>query len=118
FGWPLPDASVEPDRPAVRPERAAAEENRALAAIRQRPQRDRQMFPVDEIAAARVSPVLIAAAWLGRIELIEEVVPPLVEDRAIRIVVPERRRAEMIDRALGICLRRRHARPERLHRAL
>jgi hypothetical protein len=45
------------------------------------------MLPVDEIPAAGVSPMLMAAGRCERVQLIEEVVPALVEQRAVRVVV-------------------------------
>src|SRR5438034_5452599 len=63
------------------------------------------MLPVHQIAAAGVPPMLVPAPGRRGVELIEEVVPASIVNRAVRIVVPVGWRVEMIDGAIGIRLR-------------
>ena len=61
------------------------------------------MLPVDEVGAARVGPVsAIPRVRVERVELVEDVVVALVQEGAVYVVHPTRRRAEVIDRSRRI----------------
>ena len=51
-------------------------------------QRDGQMLPVNEVAAAGVPPVHVAPAVVVRVVLIKQVIPALVQNQSVRVVDP------------------------------
>ena len=116
FRIALADARVEQARPAVGSGDRSAGEHVLLALFQRGPQRDRQVLPVHQVAAARVPPVHVAPRGSVRVELVEEVVPALIEDGAVGIVVPVGRRMEMVDRTVGVGLGLPDGRGHRLHR--
>ena len=93
------DAGVENHRLTPAVDVRAARENVLFARLPRRPERDRQMFPMDQVAAARVAPVHVSPVVAVRIVLIEQVVITAVKNGAVGIVHPVGRRQEMVARS-------------------
>ena len=100
---PLLGAGVQDNRLAVFVEPGGAGIAACLSCLRGGPNRDRQVLPVDEVCAACVAPMgTISGVRVERIELVEDVVVAPMQEGAVHVVHPSRRRAEVVDGPRGI----------------
>ena len=96
-GFAVADAGVEGEQLPAAVGRGAAAEDMILPLLLRGPERDGHVLPENQVAAAGVAPVHVAPRIAKRIVLVVEMIVAAVEDRAVRIVHPVRRRREMID---------------------
>ena len=108
LGLRLADARIEKARPAIGGNRGAARKDRSFTLILRGPDGDRQVLPIHQVAAARMSPMLAAEAGGEGIQLVEQVVPAAVVNSAVRIIGPIGRRMEVIHRPVRVGLGRRY----------
>src|ERR1017187_1683955 len=83
LGVALADAGIKEARPAVGPGDGAAGEHVLLTFVQRGPQGDGEVLPIHQVATAGVAPVHVAPYGTVWIELVEEMVPALVEDGAV-----------------------------------
>ena len=118
----LANARVEGEQLAFVVRRGATGEDMIFAQFLGGPETDRQVFPVNEIAAPGVAPVHVPPLVSVRIVLIIDVIVAAEMNGTVRIVHPVRRREEMEDGTRRICLSARlgfsHTRHRMSHRVV
>ena len=102
LGQAFADRGVNQHHLAFFGHRRAAGKAMLFAQIFGRRQRDRHVFPMNEVLALEMAPVHVAPIVPIGIVLIEKVVGALVRNRPVRVVVPQSRRLKMIDGTVGI----------------
>src|SRR5262245_48965219 len=92
LGVTFADAGVEEHQLAVGGLCSRPRKCMLLAAALCGPERDRLVFPIDEVLAAKVAPMHVSPTVAVRVVLVEDVIVAVVVDEAVGVVHPIRRR--------------------------